>query len=194
MSLGRYNITRNETGIRLIPSSSEDLTFASTTSETNGRNTTILNVTIERKKVRREGVKNKRKQKKRTFIPQTPISIPHLTLSNLHQIKHGDAQPDIVQDLVGVNRVDLVNERLVRGDTELVGFDRNGILPERDRTRMSWWFCTPLSLTRGEQWYLDYGQDKHPGGPSPRDRITSSHSHSSKGKLSGSEAGPVLTM
>lgn len=31
--------------VRLIPSSSEDLTLASITSETNGRNTTILNVT-----------------------------------------------------------------------------------------------------------------------------------------------------
>jgi len=67
----------------------------------------------------------------RTFIPQTSISIPHLPLSDFGQIKYGDAQPDIVQNLVGVDRVDLVNERLVRRDTELVWFDRDGILPER---------------------------------------------------------------
>ena len=39
---------KSQKNIRLIPSSSEDLTLASTTSETNGRNTTILNVTVKR--------------------------------------------------------------------------------------------------------------------------------------------------
>ena len=73
---------------------------------------------------------------KRTSVPKTPIPIPHLPLSNLNQIKHGNAQPDIVQNLVGVNRVDLVNERLVRRDTELVWFDRDSILRESEST--SW--------------------------------------------------------
>lgn len=38
-----------------------------------------------------------------------------------------------MQDLVGINRVDLINERLVRWDTELVRFDRNSILPKREQ-------------------------------------------------------------
>lgn len=38
-----------------------------------------------------------------------------------------------MQDLVGVNRVDLINERLVCWDAELVRFDRYGILPEREQ-------------------------------------------------------------
>ena len=76
------------------------------------------------------------KSNKCTFIPQTPVSIPHLPLSNFDQIKHSDTQPDIVQDLVGVNRVDLVNERLVRGDAELVRFYRDSILSERELARV----------------------------------------------------------
>ena len=66
-----------------------------------------------------------------TFIPQTPISISHLPLSDLSQIKHSDAQPNVMQNLVGVNCVDFVNKRLVGGDTELVWFDRDGILTKR---------------------------------------------------------------
>lgn len=46
-SLGRAGYVDTVGNVRLIPSSSEDLTLASTTSETNGLNTTILNVTIE---------------------------------------------------------------------------------------------------------------------------------------------------
>lgn len=65
-------------------------------------------------------------------MPQTPISIPHFPLSNLNQVEHSDTQPDIVQHLVGVNRVDLTNERLVCRDSELVRFYRDGILPKRE--------------------------------------------------------------
>ena len=66
-----------------------------------------------------------------TFVPQTTVSIPHFPLSNLNQIKHSDAQPDIMENFVGVNRVDFVDERLVCWDTELVRFDRDSILPRR---------------------------------------------------------------
>lgn len=35
-----------------------------------------------------------------------------------------------MQNLIGINRVDLANKRLVRRNTELVRFDRDGILPK----------------------------------------------------------------
>ena len=104
---------------------------------------------------------------RRTFIPKAPISIPYLPLPNLNQIKHGDAQPDIVQNLVGINSVDLTDERLVCRDTELVRFDRDGILPE-GTSRVVFY-----NETGNELAYLDYGQDEHPGS-GPQDRITSS--------------------
>ena len=71
----------------------------------------------------------KQENAERTFIPKAPISVSYLPLPNLDQIEHGNAQPDIVQNLVGVNGVDLANERLVRRNTELVRFDRDGIIP-----------------------------------------------------------------
>ena len=102
-------------------------------------------------------------------MPQTPISIPHFPLSNLNQVEHSDTQPDIVQHLVGVNRVDFTNERLVCRDSELVRFYRDGILPKREEN-VSQRRNPPPPAARGSSgnWpHLDYGQDEHPG-PNPR--------------------------
>jgi len=57
-----------------------------------------------------------------------------------------------MQNLVGVDRVDLVNERLVRRDTELVWFDRDGILPERGRERKDELALCSLPLRWMEGW------------------------------------------
>ena len=59
-----------------------------------------------------------------------------------------------MQDLVGVNSVDLTDERLVCGDTELVRFDRDGILPEK--------MSRVVLRCESELAHLDYRQDKHP--------------------------------
>jgi len=61
---------------RLIPSSSEDLTLASITSETNGRNTAILNVTTKSNEILAQHKQNAKmaeateaKEWEHTFIP-----------------------------------------------------------------------------------------------------------------------------
>ena len=146
--------------VRLIPSSSEDLTFASITSETNGRNTTILNVTIE-KEINVSPAQMECEGAKRTFVPKTPISVSYLPLPDLDQIKYGNAQPDVVQNLVGINGVDLANKRLICGDTELVRFNRDGVLPEITR------LIVLYGERGGELAHLDDGEDKHPG-PNPQ--------------------------
>ena len=72
-----------------------------------------------------------------------------------------------MQNLIGVNSVDLADERLVRRDTELVRFDRDGILPRG----ISW--VALRSEMDNKLAHLDYGQDEHPGS-SPQDQIASS--------------------
>lgn len=67
-----FGVDVMERDIHLIPSSSEDLTLASKTSETNGLNTTILNVTTKEKgkTPEYEGLKIEwRDGKTQTFIP-----------------------------------------------------------------------------------------------------------------------------
>ena len=63
-----------------------------------------------------------------------------------------------MQDLVGINRVDLINERLVRWDTELVRFDRNSILPKREQVNGGS-VLSPKKREKdhGVSSYLDYG-------------------------------------
>ena len=73
-----------------------------------------------------------------------------------------------MQNLIGVNGVDLANERLVRRDTELMWFDRDGILPGGTSRVGS------HSEIGNKLPHLDYGQDEHPDS-SPRGQITSSH-------------------
>lgn len=62
-----------------------------------------------------------------------------------------------MQNLVGINGVDLANEGLVRRDTELVRFDCDGVLPDRTRRVVFY------NERDGEFAYLYYGEDKHPG-------------------------------
>lgn len=91
-----------------MPSSSDDFTFAITTSDVNGRNTTIRNETSNCQ------ISTSSKKYKRTFVPQKAVAISDLSFTNLYEVKDSDAQADIVQNFIRIFFVDLVYQSLIR--------------------------------------------------------------------------------
>jgi len=100
-----------------MPSSSEDLTFAKTTSEGKGRKTVNLKTTMILDQIveRDDGTAFVHHNRGLTCIPKKPVSIPNLTLSYFGHVKHANAEADVVKDAVGVLRVQLVDEGLLWG-------------------------------------------------------------------------------
>jgi hypothetical protein len=55
----------------------------------------------------------------RTCVPKKPVPIPDLALPYFCHIKHANAEADIVEDAIRVFLVQLVDEGLFWGETEL---------------------------------------------------------------------------
>ena len=123
-----------------IPSSSDDLTLAKSTSEANGRKTTSRNITgaFTLHIISSLSLSNYNGPTRiwRTFIPITPIPIPHLPLPNLREVEHTDTQPDIVQHAVCVLLVELVDNCLLGWEAEVRGEDGDCVLCESDDVRV----------------------------------------------------------
>lgn len=118
---------------RRTPSLSEDFTFARMTSDAKGLNTTSLNKTT-RPRGGGGGLRHPsqlcdpRTRKKRTFVPQQPITIPHLPLPDFCEVEHAYAEADVVQDAVGVLFVELVGDGLVGRDPKVGRVYRDRVL------------------------------------------------------------------
>lgn len=101
-----------------MPSSSEDLTFAMTTSEGKGRKTVNLKTTMILDQNRRtwgDGTGFVHNNRRLTCIPKKTVPIPDFTLSYFRHVEHANAEADVVKDAVGVLRVQLVDEGLLWG-------------------------------------------------------------------------------
>jgi hypothetical protein len=113
-----------------MPSSSEDLTFARIISVGKGRKTVILKTTtiLDQKGVKHERIQQYGLDSRLTCIPEKPVPISDFTLSYLCHVEHADAEANIVEDAVCVFLVELVDESLFWGETELRGVYRNLVL------------------------------------------------------------------
>jgi hypothetical protein len=68
--------------------------------------------------------------KTRTFIPQTPIAVPDLSLSCSADIKNADAQSQVMHDAIGVLFVEFGNKGLFCGYAKVGWMYWHGVLPE----------------------------------------------------------------
>ena len=85
---------------RCMPSSSEDLTFAKTTSEGKGRKTVNLKTTMILDQKRRTAFVHHNRGL--TCVPKKPVSISDLALSYFCHVEHANAEANVVKDAVGV--------------------------------------------------------------------------------------------
>lgn len=99
------------TDARRIPSSSEDFTLASITSDAKGLKMTIRNLAS---RTRQTEEQNGGETRTRTFIPETSVPISNFSFPDFDEVKHTDTQTDVMQDSIRIFLVDFVCDCLVR--------------------------------------------------------------------------------
>lgn len=109
----------------------------------------IESESIKRKRIQRYGLGSRL-----TCIPEKTVPISDFTLSYLCHVEHADAEANIVEDAVCVFLVELVDESLFWGETELGGVYRNLVLSVPKKN----WFRTQARIVReAKRIDLQYG-------------------------------------